>query len=113
MLNRSCQRRLRDEYQGAASPRALESVFGPASTIAVLAAESLTWVSVALLISVVRLYRLTLSPLLGPSCRFHPTCSAYAIEAIRQYGPLRGTRRTLHRLARCHPWSEGGFDPVR
>ena len=76
-------------------------------------AGPLTWVGAALLISVVRLYRLTLSPLLGPCCRFHPTCSAYAIEAIRHFGPLRGTRRALRRLARCHPWSEGGFDPVR
>jgi len=87
----------------------------PTTLVIVVAAalESLAGIVAALLILLVRLYRLTLSPLLGPSCRFHPSCSSYAIEAIRFYGPLRGTRRAIGRLGRCHPWSEGGFDPVR
>lgn len=67
----------------------------------------------SLLLCLIRAYRTVVSPWIGPACRFHPSCSAYAIEAIRQHGPLRGTSRTLRRLARCHPLSEGGYDPVR
>jgi hypothetical protein len=113
MWNRSCQRPLPNKREWARSAPALRSASTQASALWVGVADALTQVIGALLISLVRLYQLTLSPLLGPSCRFHPTCSAYAMEAIRQYGPLRGTRRALRRLARCHPWSEGGFDPVR
>jgi len=113
MSKRSCQRRLSFERESTVGERWPRSVSGPACATARLASELLTWVGAALLITLVRLYRLTLSPLKGPCCRFHPTCSAYAIEAIRQHGPLRGTRRALSRLSRCHPWSEGGFDPVR
>lgn len=58
-------------------------------------------------------YRLTLSPLVGGSCRFVPTCSRYAEEAYREHGPLLGTRLTVARLLRCHPWSgRSGYDPV-
>lgn len=57
-------------------------------------------------------YRLLLSPLLGPSCRFYPTCSAYAAEAVDKHGALRGTWLALCRIARCHPWHPGGIDPV-
>jgi putative membrane protein insertion efficiency factor len=57
-------------------------------------------------------YRLALSPLLGPRCRFYPSCSAYALEAIERHGPLRGLALALRRLARCHPWHPGGYDPV-
>ena len=60
----------------------------------------------------IRLYQLCLSPLLPPSCRFVPTCSAYAIEAITRHGLLRGGWLTLCRLARCHPWGGSGYDPV-
>lgn len=60
----------------------------------------------------IRLYQWTISPLLGPTCRFHPSCSNYAIEAIRRFGLLRGGWLTLCRLGRCHPWNPGGFDPV-
>lgn len=69
-------------------------------------------VSVAL-VALIGIYRLTISPLLGPSCRFSPSCSAYAIEAIRCHGPLRGVRAALLRLARCSPLCDGGYDPVR
>ncbi len=60
----------------------------------------------------VRFYQLFISPVLPPSCRFHPTCSAYAVEAVLTHGVLQGCLLTLRRLARCHPWSPGGFDPV-
>lgn len=63
-------------------------------------------------IVLIRLYQWTLSPLHGPTCRFYPTCSSYALEAIRRYGVLHGGWLALRRLLRCHPWHEGGFDPV-
>ena len=64
------------------------------------------------LIYLVRIYQLTLSPLLGSSCRFEPSCSHYAIDALRKYGPLRGSWLSVKRISRCHPLNEGGFDPV-
>jgi putative membrane protein insertion efficiency factor len=60
----------------------------------------------------IRGYRRYVSPLLPQSCRFTPTCSAYAITAIERYGVLRGGWLALRRIARCHPWNPGGFDPV-
>ena len=57
-------------------------------------------------------YRLTLSPLLGGHCRFHPTCSQYALDAYREHSPLRATLLTARRLLRCHPFRKGGYDPV-
>ncbi|ASC92015.1 membrane protein insertion efficiency factor YidD, partial [Alcaligenes faecalis] len=60
----------------------------------------------------VRGYQLFISPLLGPRCRFYPTCSQYAIQALRTHGPLKGTWLATRRLVRCHPWHPGGHDPV-
>jgi uncharacterized protein len=60
----------------------------------------------------IRAYQLLLSPLLGPRCRYHPTCSAYAVEAIRTFGILKGTVLAAWRLLRCNPWSRGGLDPL-
>jgi len=60
----------------------------------------------------IRLYQLILSPLLGARCRYHPTCSAYAQEAIAKYGVFRGALLGVKRLLRCHPFHEGGIDPV-
>lgn len=66
----------------------------------------------SLLIGLIRVYQLLLSPLLGGSCRFTPTCSQYGIEALRKHGPFKGLWLTLKRLARCHPWGGHGHDPV-
>ncbi len=60
----------------------------------------------------IRLYRWTISPWLGPTCRFHPSCSEYGIEALRTHGALRGLWLIAGRLLRCHPFHPGGYDPV-
>lgn len=60
----------------------------------------------------VHFYRLCISPMLPPSCRFTPTCSQYALEALRRHGPLRGSWLALKRILRCHPWGGSGYDPV-
>jgi len=65
-----------------------------------------------LLVGVVKGYRLFLSPALGSACRFEPTCSAYALQALQIHGAGKGSYLTLKRLGRCHPWCEGGLDPV-
>ena len=64
------------------------------------------------LMALVRGYRLLLSPWLGSSCRFEPTCSAYSLQALEKHGAAVGTYMALHRLARCHPFCAGGHDPV-
>jgi putative membrane protein insertion efficiency factor len=65
-----------------------------------------------LLRALIRLYRYFLSPMLGPSCRFYPSCSEYADEALRCHGAARGSWLAAKRIACCHPWHPGGFDPV-
>jgi len=60
----------------------------------------------------IRAYRYVVSPLLGMHCRFHPSCSAYALEALKRYGTARGAWLALRRLVRCHPWHPGGYDPL-
>ncbi len=62
-------------------------------------------------VRLIRFYQIGISPLLGPSCRYTPTCSQYAIDAIRKYGPVKGLYRSLRRILRCHPWHPGGYDP--
>ena len=64
-------------------------------------------------IGLLRGYKYIISPLLPPSCRFTPTCSEYAIEAISKYGVLKGSLLGMKRILRCHPFSAGGYDPVR
>ena len=65
-----------------------------------------------LLAGLIRVYQRLISPLLPPSCRFYPSCSQYALEAVSRHGALRGTWLAARRLARCHPFHPGGFDPV-
>ncbi|MGO9427045.1 MAG: membrane protein insertion efficiency factor YidD [Steroidobacteraceae bacterium] len=64
------------------------------------------------LMLLIRIYQLTLSPLLGPRCRFYPSCSCYAHAAIERHGAMRGGWLGLKRLLRCHPFADGGYDPV-
>ena len=64
------------------------------------------------LLILIRFYQVAISPLLGPRCRFHPTCSAYALEAVTRYGALKGGWLSLRRILKCHPFHPGGFDPV-
>lgn len=65
-----------------------------------------------LLILPVRFYRAAISPMLPPSCRFTPTCSEYAIEALRKHGPVKGLWLAIRRICRCNPWGGSGYDPV-
>ena len=65
-----------------------------------------------MLLAMVRTYRAWISPILPPSCRFEPSCSAYGLEALTKHGALRGTWLTVRRLLRCGPWHPGGYDPV-
>lgn len=60
----------------------------------------------------IRAYQLLISPVLPPSCRFTPTCSAYALEAVARHGAVRGSWLATRRICRCHPWNDGGYDPV-
>jgi uncharacterized protein len=62
--------------------------------------------------TLIRLYQYCVSPLLGPRCRFYPSCSCYADEAIQHHGAVRGCYLALRRILRCHPWRAGGYDPV-
>ena len=64
------------------------------------------------LIVPIKLYQILLSPLIGPSCRFNPTCSNYAIEAINKHGPFKGLWLAIKRISKCHPWGDSGHDPV-
>lgn len=65
-----------------------------------------------MLIGLLKCYRYAISPMLGRNCRYHPSCSEYAIEAVQRYGALRGGWLALRRVARCHPFTSGGYDPV-
>ena len=65
-----------------------------------------------LLIIPIKIYQIIISPLLGPSCRFTPTCSQYAVEAIQKYGPVKGSWISIKRIIKCHPWGGSGYDPV-
>lgn len=64
------------------------------------------------LIMLIKIYQWVISPILGPKCRFTPSCSAYGLEAIRKYGPFKGGWLALKRISRCHPWGGHGYDPV-
>ncbi len=66
-----------------------------------------------LLLGLIRGYRRFISPCIGPHCRYIPTCSQYALEAVTKYGALKGGWMAVKRVARCHPWHPGGYDPVK
>jgi putative membrane protein insertion efficiency factor len=70
-------------------------------------------VSQNLLLAVIRFYQAVVSPHLGRNCRFYPTCSDYAMQAIAKYGPLPGSLKAVARICRCHPFHQGGYDPLR
>mgnify|MGYP005717160963 FL=1 len=65
-----------------------------------------------LLVIPIKLYQIIISPILGPNCRYHPTCSQYSIEAINKHGPFKGTWLAIKRISSCHPWGGSGHDPV-
>lgn len=65
-----------------------------------------------LFIGIIRLYQYVISPWMPSSCRYHPTCSQYSIEAFREHGAIKGLWLTIIRIGKCHPWSKGGHDPV-
>ncbi len=67
---------------------------------------------VNILILPIRFYQLAISPMLPPSCRYVPTCSQYAVEALRKHGPVKGLWLAVKRILRCHPWGGSGYDPV-
>jgi hypothetical protein len=64
-----------------------------------------------LLIGIVRLYQYLIGPMIGPHCRFQPSCSTYFIQSVRKYGAIRGGLRGIWRICRCNPWNPGGYDP--
>lgn len=66
----------------------------------------------SLLIGLIRVYQYAISPLIGRSCRYEPTCSEYTVEAIKKYGAIKGGWLGAKRIGRCHPWHPGGYDPV-
>jgi putative membrane protein insertion efficiency factor len=68
-------------------------------------------VTVAIMVRLIRFYQIGISPLIGPTCRFTPTCSQYAIESIEKHGPCRGIIRAVWRIMKCHPFHPGGYDP--
>ncbi|MEW6727474.1 MAG: membrane protein insertion efficiency factor YidD [Bacillota bacterium] len=66
----------------------------------------------ALMVALIRIYQLAVSPLFPACCRYYPSCSEYAVQALHKHGPFRGSYMAARRLLRCHPWSPGGYDPV-
>ncbi|MEI2729666.1 MAG: membrane protein insertion efficiency factor YidD [Candidatus Nanopelagicales bacterium] len=65
-----------------------------------------------LLVGIIKVYQYCISPLLGPRCRFYPSCSTYAVDSLRHHGPIKGSLLAGYRICRCHPWQPGGLDPT-
>lgn len=76
--------------------------------IAKIPSDALVW----LLLLPIKFYKMCISPMLPPACRYQPTCSEYALQAIKKHGPFRGTWLAIKRICRCHPWGGSGYDPV-
>jgi putative membrane protein insertion efficiency factor len=74
--------------------------------------KPINWLLSSIFLLLIKVYQLFISPLLGPSCRYTPTCSRYAAQAIKKYGPFKGGFMALRRILRCHPWGGHGHDPV-
>ena len=72
----------------------------------------MTWILKKIMLALIWVYRRMISPLTPASCRYAPTCSAYAVQAVNRYGPFRGGWLALKRIGRCHPWGGSGYDPV-
>jgi len=84
----------------------------PGKTLAARITRKMSAAASRLLILPIRFYQLAVSPHLPSACRYTPTCSQYAVEALRKYGPLKGSWLALRRICRCHPWGGSGYDPV-
>ncbi|GHA75450.1 membrane protein insertion efficiency factor YidD [Pontibacter akesuensis] len=73
----------------------------------------MTWILKKILLALVWMYRNMISPITPAACRYTPTCSQYAVDALNKYGPFKGGWMALKRIGRCHPWGGGGYDPVK
>ena len=105
-----------DQTRGLVSPSPLPDGRGstqPVDVVEPRASASGQNAIQELILAILRFYKRWISPLLPSACRFHPTCSEYAMEAIQHYGVLRGVWLGVLRLLKCHPFHKGGFDPVR
>ncbi len=74
--------------------------------------QTMTWIIQKIVLALIWVYQHLISPLTPATCRYTPTCSAYAVEAVKKYGPFKGGWMGLKRIARCHPWGGSGYDPV-
>jgi uncharacterized protein len=74
--------------------------------------KGISWLLSQIFIFIIRFYQLAISPMLPPRCRYTPTCSAYSLQAIKKYGPIKGSWLAVKRIASCHPWGGSGHDPV-
>ena len=74
--------------------------------------KQIKYILILPLLGVVKFYQICISPLKPPTCRFTPTCSSYAIEALKKHGPIKGSYLSIRRILKCHPWGVSGYDPV-
>lgn len=106
-LTRRVVARTQPPHDGIGGPRRCHFLFpDPTREVTVIRRVLAT-----VLIAPIRFYQIAISPMIGPSCRFTPTCSQYAIESIRKHGAVVGLYRAMRRIARCHPFHPGGYDP--
>lgn len=89
-----------------------KEVLSPSNPVTIKKSISLRSILSFPFIAIIKIYQWVISPWLGPKCRYTPTCSNYAVEALKKYGPLKGSWLSIKRIARCHPWGGQGYDPV-